>query len=69
MESEERPWWAKENELDPKLFLFESGMRIIPNWLSTIKSCCDKGVMRNLIHFASKTRMDQEVEVLSLVNG
>ena len=31
MELEERLWWAKENKLDPKLFLFESGMRIIPN--------------------------------------
>ena len=27
------------------------------SWLGTIKSCRDKDVRRNLIHFASKTRM------------
>ena len=30
------------------------------SWLGTIKSCRDKDVRRNLIHFASKTRMDEE---------
>ncbi len=30
MESEERSWRAKENDLAPILFLFESGMRILP---------------------------------------